>query len=37
MNAFMLWSKEKRAGLLAQGLSVKEVGQVRRGEISSFL
>jgi hypothetical protein len=24
----MLWSKDKRAGLMAQGLSLKEVGQV---------
>jgi hypothetical protein len=28
MNAFMLWSKEKRAGLMAKGFSLKEVGQV---------
>ncbi len=37
MNAFMLWSKERRAALLAQGFSIKEVAQVRRACPASCL
>jgi hypothetical protein len=36
MNAFMLWAKERRAGLLAKGMSLKEVGQVGQFLVCDF-
>ena len=37
MNAFMLWAKDRRSALLAQGYGISQVSQVRKNTIIRFL